>query len=173
MTNDYFPAIIGGTYYHNEKDWTMTRATKSLSPGSVKYIILHCSGTRSDRRYTAADCERDHISRGFICGGYHLYVEQDGRVTQMRPFTQVGAHCRPWNSCSVGICYEGGLDGRGLYANTMTPAQRDVILSYLIELLVVFPEAKVRGHRDMPGAAKKACPCLDVREEFPELEDFM
>ena len=173
MTNDYFPAYIGGKYYRNERLWSMNRNCKALSPGSVKYIVLHCSGTRSDRRYTAEDCERDHIARGFICGGYHLYVEQDGKVTQMRLFTQVGAHCKPWNSCSIGICYEGGLNEKGMYANTMTPAQREVILSYLTELLVMFPEAKVRGHRDMPGAARKACPCLDVAEVFPELSEFL
>ena len=173
MTNDYFPAIIGGTYYRNEKQWAVTRAARYLSPGNVKYIILHCSGTRRDRSYTARDCERDHRARGFICGGYHLYVERDGTATQMRPFTQVGAHCRPWNSCSVGICYEGGMDERGFFADTMTPAQREVIRSYLVRLLVMFPEARIRGHRDMPGSQKVACPCLDVREAFPALTDFM
>ena len=172
MVTDYYPTRIGGKFYRNEKAWSMNRGTKTLTPEKVKYIILHCSATRADRPYTAADCERDHKARGFICGGYHIYVERDGKATAFRSFTEVGAHCKPFNSCSIGICYEGGLDANGDYANTMTPEQREVIHSYLVQLTAMFPNAKIRGHRDMPGATAKACPCFDIPEMFPEFYDF-
>ncbi len=35
-----------------------------------------------------------------------------------------------------------------------------------VRYLILFPRAVVRGHRDMPGAVPKACPCLDACAVF-------
>jgi hypothetical protein len=34
------------------------------------------------------------------------------------------------------------------------------------ELKTVFPKAVVRGHREMPGATPKACPCFDASKWY-------
>ena len=41
------------------------------------------------------------------------FFVRDGTMTQHRFLLEVGAHARPYNRCSIGICYEGGLDEHG------------------------------------------------------------
>ena len=80
-----------------------------------------------------------------------------------RRLLEVGAHCRPYNRCSIGVCYEGGLDAQGRPKDTRTEAQRHELLQLLIKLKRVFPKALIRGHSEMPGATPKACPCFSSR----------
>ncbi len=93
-----------------------------------------------------------------------------GIITQHRKLKEVGAHCRPWNRCSIGICYEGGLDAEGHPADTRTQEQCEQLLLLLMKLRKLFPDAKIRGHRDMRGSIPKACPCFDVESEYGFLE---
>ena len=93
---------------------------------SVRWIILHCSATREDRDYTVEQMMRDHKARKFRTIGYHFYIRRNGEVTQHRRLLEVGAHCRPYNRCSIGVCYEGGLDsqGRPLLLQPLLPLPR-------------------------------------------------
>ena len=68
------------------------------------------------------------------------------------------------------ICYEGGLDEEGCYADTRTEAQKVAILFLLKDLKRDYPHAKVVGHRDFPGVTKK-CPCLEVSKVYGFLND--
>ena len=131
---------------------------------SVRYLILHCSATRCDKDYTAEQLLRDHKTRGFRTVGYHFYIRRDGTITQHRKLLEVGAHCRPWNRCSIGICYEGGLDGKGLPRDTRTPAQKAALTQLLQELGRHFPAALTVGHRDLNP--QKACPSFDAAKEY-------
>lgn len=88
---------------------------------SVRFIVIHCSATRCDRPYTAEQLERDHLCRGFRTTGYHFYIRTDGTTTHPRLLGEVGAHVKGLNHCSIGICYEGGLDPDGHPADTRTP----------------------------------------------------
>ena len=101
--------IIGEEEMKNERQ-LLTVEDGPLMQGreSVRYLILHCSATRCDKDYTAEQLLRDHKTRGFRTVGYHFYIRRDGTITQHRKLLEVGAHCRPWNRCSIGICYEGG-----------------------------------------------------------------
>ena len=88
---------------------------------------------------------------------------------QHRRLNEVGAHCRPFNRCSIGICYEGGLDAKGKPKDTRTIAQRGSLVKLLIELKQKFPKAAIRGHNEMPGATIKECPCFRPSTEFAYL----
>jgi N-acetylmuramoyl-L-alanine amidase len=79
----------------------------------------------------------------------------------------VGSHARPYNRCSIGICYEGGLDDEGRPADTLTRTQYDAMWNLLRKLKITFPQAKIVGHRDLPGTTPKACPCFDAAKKFP------
>ncbi|MCD8309707.1 MAG: N-acetylmuramoyl-L-alanine amidase [Prevotellaceae bacterium] len=140
------------------------------SPLSVRYLILHCSATRCDQDYTAQQLKRDHKARGFRTVGYHFYVRKDGSVTQHRRLWEVGAHCRPYNRCSIGICYEGGLDEEGQPKDTRTSAQTNTLRHIFASLKTIFPDALICGHRDLPGTTPKACPCLDTAAVFGGIE---
>ena len=88
----------------------------------ITLFIIHCSATRCGQPYSFEDCRRDHIDgRHFRDIGYHYYITRDGRVHPGRPLSLEGAHCFGHNRHSIGICYEGGLDGKGLPADTRTP----------------------------------------------------
>lgn len=171
MIQETFPIMIGEDEVLNERQLlTVEDGPMMHSADSVKYLILHCSATRCDRDYPVEQLLRDHKARGFRTAGYHFYIRRDGSVTQHRRLLEVGAHCRPWNRCSIGICYEGGLDAQGHPADTRTPEQTEQLILLLMRLVKLFPEAKIRGHRDMPGSIPKACPCFDAEGVFGYLE---
>ena len=134
---------------------------------TITLLILHCSATRSDRRYTCRQCRHDHIHhRGYRDIGYHYYVEQDGTICTGRPEWVVGAHCRQHNRHSIGICYEGGLDPQGRPADTRTPAQRHALRTLMETLHRTYPGALIVGHRTF---APKDCPCFDAEHEYRDL----
>ena len=96
--------IIGEEEIPNERALlTQEDGPMMASSASVKYIVIHCSATRSTRDYTAEQLLRDHKTRGFRTVGYHFYIRRDGSVTQHRKLLEVGAHCRPWNFPGVRI----------------------------------------------------------------------
>ena len=139
------------------------------SPLSVRFLVIHCSATRADRNYTDKQLMRDHKKRGFRTVGYHFYVHKDGSITQFRKLLEVGSHARPYNRCSIGICYEGGLDASGKPKDTRTIAQRGSLVALLIKLKKQFPKAFIRGHNEMPGATPKSCPNFKPSKEFAYL----
>ena len=100
-----------------------------------------------------------------------------------RPIERIGAHVKGFNACSIGICYEGGLDCHGRPADTRTPEQRATLHLLVHQLLETFPGSRVCGHRDLspdrngngeiePEEWIKQCPCFEVAKEFKELEEF-
>lgn len=134
----------------------------------IDLIVVHCSATLCNRRYTVMQLIRDHAERfGFT--GYHYYITRDGTVTQTRHEQLVGAHAKGYNSHSLGICYEGGLDKEGNPADTRTIRQKQALLTLLKRLMAAHPDARILGHRDLPGV-HKACPCFDARTEYGTLK---
>lgn len=164
MTNDQFPILLGEERVRDEHALLIyiENGKLMMSAESVRFLVVHCSATRCNQDYTVEQLRHDHILRGFRDIGYHFYIRKDGTLTQHRSLLEVGAHARPYNRCSIGICYEGGLDASGKPHDTRTQAQRERMRDLLRRLLQLFPKAKVVGHRDLPGATPKECPCFDV-----------
>ena len=167
MIQETFPLSIGGDQVATEDD-LLTNVEKGLymPADSVSYIIVHCTATRETQDYTPEQLKHDHLARGFIDVGYHFYIRKDGTVTQHRRLNEVGAHCRPFNRCSIGVCYEGGLDANGKPKDTRTLKQRASLIALVLDLHRQFPNAVIRGHNEMPGATPKACPCFRPSTEF-------
>ena len=172
MTQDRFPMTIGGEEVLNEHHLLAYTENGEMmdSPLSVRFFVIHCSATRADRNYTDKQLMRDHKKRGFRTVGYHFYVHKDGSITQFRKLLEVGSHARPYNRCSIGICYEGGLDADGRPTDTWTPEQTEQFILLLMRMVKIFPGVRIRGHRDMPGSIPKACPCFDAEGVFGYLE---
>lgn len=168
MTDDRYPLTVGGEEVPGEQALLARVEDGELmgGPDSVRYLVLHCSATRCTQDYTAEQLLHDHRARGFRTVGYHFYIRRDGSLTQHRGLLEVGAHCRPYNRCSIGICYEGGLDAQGRPADTRTPAQTERLTDLFARLRRLFPQAVICGHRDLPGTSPKACPCLDAGAVF-------
>lgn len=136
-----------------------------LTRQNVYYIIVHCTATRRDQDYTPEQMEKDHKGQGYYTTGYHFYIRKDGTITQHRPLNEKGAHCKGWNSHSIGVCYEGGYDNKWKPADTRTEKQKAALRRLIDWLLRRFDNASVLGHRDMPGV-NKACPCFDAELEY-------
>ena len=62
---------------------------------------------------------------------------------------QVGAHATGYNTHSIGICYEGGLDIRGRPCDTRTAEQKDTLHKLIERLKEDYLEARVVGNRDL------------------------
>ena len=130
----------------------------------ITLIVVHCSASRCNQRYTVEMLRKDHNARFHHQGvGYHYYIERDGQLYQTRSEDEVGIHARGYNAHSIGICYEGGLDENGKTADTRTPAQKAVLIALLRSLKVDYPDAEIKGHRELKGVHKD-CPCFSCQE---------
>ena len=131
---------------------------------TINLIVIHCSATRTNQNYPVTALIRDHADRfGFT--GYHYYITRDGLVYQTRHLQLVGAHAKGYNQHSIGVCYEGGLDPKGQPSDTRTPRQKRALLRLLRKLRRLFPDAEIKGHRDLPDVHKD-CPRFDATAEY-------
>lgn len=155
---------VGGSIGHNGVRG-VTRA--------ITLIVVHCTATRVDADFTQKDLLRCHKARGMRMVGYHFYIRKDGFIWTTRPLEMVGAHCLGYNAESIGVAYEGGLDGQGLPADTRTPQQKHSLRALIRTLKTMFPIQRVCGHRELspdkngngvvePAEWLKQCPCFDV-----------
>lgn len=130
----------------------------------INKIIIHCSATPEGKDFTVADITRWHKAEGYNTIGYHYVVYRDGSVHAGRSEDVVGAHCKGYNSNSIGVCYIGGLTADGKKTkDTRTDAQKAALSTLVGKLKAKYPSAKVHGHRDF---AAKACPCFDATKEY-------
>ena len=175
MLLEHFPITISEDEVLSERDLLKNHEAGLFMNDvkSVRWIIVHCSASREDRDYTVEQMLRDHKARGFRTIGYHFYIRRNGEVTQHRHLLEVGAHCRPYNRCSIGICYEGGLSADGKPKDTRTKEQREQLQEILVKLHRLFPAALIRGHTEMPGAVPKACPCFNASAEYKWIQSIV
>lgn len=133
----------------------------------IKEIIVHCAATPEGKSFTTEDITRWHKERGFDDIGYHYVIYLDGSIHLGRDINKPGAHCTGHNSKSIGICYIGGVSKDGKTAkDTRTKEQKESLLELLKELKVVYPNAKIYGHRDF---AKKDCPSFNASVEYKNI----
>ena len=147
---------------------------------NINLIVVHCTASKCDANLTPAALELEHIHQGFAECGYHYYITRDGIIHHMRELTKIGAHAKGYNSNSIGIAYEGGLNQLGIPSDTRTSAQKKSIEDLLRFLLHVYPGTKICGHRDLspdlnrdgiiePLEYIKQCPCFDASSEYKHL----
>ena len=139
----------------------------------ITLIVVHCSAVKPDQLSSAAQIDSWHRERGFHLGiGYHYVIRRDGTIEPGRPEWMIGAHCHVkghhYNSHSIGICYEGGLDARGQPDDTRTAAQKKTMRHLLEDLHERYPRAMIVGHRDL--SHDRDCPCFDAAKAYADLQ---
>lgn len=149
----------------------------------INDIIIHCSATKPGVDIGALEIRRYHTSPkplgpGYKDIGYHYIIRLDGSIELGRSVSKAGAHCIGFNAHSVGICYVGGLDQSGEYADTRTRAQKAALIKLIYNLIQMY-HCDVHGHHDYNKT--KPCPCFDAHKEYtniyrrcvglPELKD--
>lgn len=146
------------------------------SKRTITEIIVHCSATPEGRDYTVEQIRADHKKLGWSDIGYHYVIYRDGTKCLGRDVNLVGAHCSAGghNQHSIGVCYIGGVEnkeGVPYYLqkakDTRTEEQKAALLSLLLELKKLYPNAKIYGHRDFEK--KKDCPSFNAKKEYSKL----
>ena len=89
---------------------------------NITLIVVHCTASRCTSNLTPEDLDSMHKRQGFAECGYHYYITKDGTIHHMRDITHVGAHAKGYNTPSIGVAYEGGLDASGRAVDTRTDA---------------------------------------------------
>ena len=134
----------------------------------IDYIVIHCAATKPSMDVPIERVKKWHLDRGWSDIGYHYYITRDGEIHKGRKLSTIGAHVRGYNSKSIGICYEGGIDESGEPEDNRTKAQKKSLLKVVQILKFVFSNAIVQGHRDFPNV-NKACPSFDAENEYKEI----
>lgn len=141
---------------------------------TISLIAVHCSATLAGRPFSAADIRSMHVTGNrWSTIGYHAIIEIGGRVVDTLPHSTPGIHIRGHNRSSVALCYIGGIAANGKSDDTRTAAQRDSMAATLRKWRALYPDARIRGHRDLspdrdgdgvvePHEWLKDCPCFDV-----------
>lgn len=120
---------------------------------SIDKIIVHCSASPQDRGDDAATIHRWHKERGFDGIGYHAVILENGDIQYGRPVFWTGAHCKGYNTGTLGVC----LIGMG---GDATEQQ----LFSLVGLIKIWrkdnPGAEIAGHNEY---SDKSCPGFNVK----------
>lgn len=143
-------------------------------------IVVHCTASKEGVPLTVERIREMHKANGWSDIGYHYVVDLQGDVHNGRDVDISGAHVSGHNAHSIGVVYVGGLDGGGKPKDTRTQEQKASLLSLLIDLKMMYPDAKISGHRDFspdlnhngiiePKEWIKECPCFDAKTEYSRL----
>jgi N-acetylmuramoyl-L-alanine amidase len=130
----------------------------------ITHIVVHCTATRQEAE-VASILRYWRETKGWKSPGYHYIIDADGVETQLLTIAQPSNGVKGHNSSIINVCYLGGVDLFGRPVDNRTPKQKAQLLSRIKALKVMFPEAKIQGHRDFPGVSK-ACPSFDAKTEY-------
>ena len=136
---------------------------------NIKYIAIHCAATKPSMTVPIERVKKWHLKRGFSDVGYHFYIRRDGSVENGRDVGVSGAHVKGFNSVSIGICYEGGINEQGEPEDNRTDRQKASMLNLLQNLKKDYPDAEIKGHYQFPNVGK-SCPCFDAKNEYKDVK---
>ena len=137
--------------------------------------VVHVTATSPKMHLTMEILENMHRARGFSEVGYNIVIFRDGHYeVSPRGWDGIGAHVAGFNSISLGVSMEGGidLDNRPNFG-TITEAQLATLLTVMQMADDRYGRLAWCGHRDLspdkngdgiiePYEWMKACPCFDV-----------
>ena len=146
------------------------------SKRKITEIIVHCSATPEGLDSTVDAIREDHIRQGWSDIGYHYVIYRNGTIVNGRNVDLVGAHCSKGghNQHSVGVCYIGGVENKPNVPyylqkakDTRTVEQKASLLSLIMDLKKLYPNAKIYGHHDFDSG--KDCPSFNAKWEYRNL----
>lgn len=136
----------------------------------IDYIVIHCTATpQSATVESIKNYWKNNLK--WSAPGYHHIIESNGNVVNLqqidKPTNGVAGH----NANSIHISYIGGIDTEGKSFDTRTPAQIESMVRLLLRYKIMFPTAKILGHRDFlkEGVNWKDCPSFSVSDWLQEI----
>lgn len=73
----------------------------------IDRIILHHAAIKF---CIAEDIHKWHLDKGWAGAGYNFLVRKDGSIYELRDLKYVPAHATGFNTCSIGVCFEGDFE---------------------------------------------------------------
>lgn len=147
----------------------------------IKYIVIHTSAGFGDYKAMQAHWK----SLGWKTGGYHRVIITNGEVVKAYDFDAVTNGVQGYNSESIHICYQGGIDRKtGKALDTRTEEQKGMIIDCINEAMIWLKDngndlsnVMILGHRDFSKDVNKngkidsferikECPCFDAIPEY-------
>jgi len=138
----------------------------------VEFLVIHCTASREGVDHS----KQWYLNffkneRKFSRPGYNMIIAPNGRKDVLVPFDNDGYvqygelanGVAGFNSYSIHISYQGGIDKYGNPKDTRTAEQKLVIEEEIKKIKQKFPWIKVRGHNNF---SQKACPSFDVIKEY-------
>lgn len=130
------------------------------------HLILHHAAAS---RCTAQDIHRWHLGRGWRGIGYNYFVRKDGSIYRGRPEESAGGHTEGYNSCGIGICFEGNFE-----TEYMSEEQREAGAELVADIVSRYPGIAVVRHKEVNATAcpGKNFPTDEIKEGFMSYEKF-
>ena len=119
----------------------------------IELLVVHCSDTLNNMDLSAIDIHKMHLGFGWDGIGYHKIIRRSGKIENGRPEYWIGAHVKGKNEISLGVC----LIGKDKFTKKQFISLEQILKRWKI----IYPDAKIIGHRDV-GNTKKTCPNFDV-----------
>lgn len=112
----------------------------------IKNHIIHCSDSDFG---CVREIRRWHQKRGFRDVGYHFIIRQDGEIEIGRPLDEIGAHCKGFNTQSIGTC----LIGRQNFSKHQFKALKKLhnMLEKLFDGLTLQPHGHFNKRKTCPN----------------------
>jgi len=116
----------------------------------IKRIIVH--HTAGGIYETMKSIRHLHVNeRGWSDIGYHYVIDRVGNLNLARPNWRIGAHCRGYNSTSIGVAVMGNFEQHRFDNSTGSlpeHVQVACLRALLAELTRRYPDAQIRKHSD-------------------------
>jgi N-acetylmuramoyl-L-alanine amidase len=138
----------------------------------VEFLVIHCTASREGVDHS----KQWYLNffkneRKFSRPGYNMIIAPNGRKDVLVPFDNDGYvqygelanGVAGFNSYSIHISYQGGIDKYGNPKDTRTAEQKLVIEEEIKKIKQKFPWIKVRGHNNF---SQKACPSFNAIKEY-------
>ncbi|MFT7434135.1 MAG: N-acetylmuramoyl-L-alanine amidase [Alphaproteobacteria bacterium] len=117
----------------------------------IKRHIIHCSDSAFG---DVKEIRKWHKARGFLDVGYHFIIRTDGEIEMGRPMHEIGAHCKGYNTSSIGTCLIGSTH--------FTSAQFTALKVIHKMLRKLFPQISLNTHNEF--YKHKVCPNFNLKE---------
>ena len=114
--------------------------------------------------FKAEDYHDWHIARGFYGVGYNFVIEWDGTIKQGRPIWAVGAHSKPVNTTSIGVCLVGN------FQHHRPSHDQYKAFAWLCNNVITkeYSNLKIVGHFDTDATA-----CPGIQFSFKHMSDYI
>ena len=127
----------------------------------IEELIIHHSASR--RNVSVATIRKWHTDpkpqgNGWDDIGYHYIITANGKLHVGRPLPRTGAHAPP-NSKRIGCCVTGDNTNP---AHAWVEPQLVTLRQLVAAVRLLWPQIKVKGHRQVMRPGYTECPGLDI-----------